>query len=330
LWMFLVAMPLATTLYCLGCGRIKLSGLEALATLAGAAGIGPLPDQLHAAVVLNARLPRTLAALFAGAGLSASGAALQGCFRNPLVGPQTVGVLAGAGFGGSLMLFLSLGAPFVIAGAFTAGLVSTLFVVWLARRLGQGSILMMALSGIVVTALFAAMTTILQYLADPERQLPQLVFWLMGSFSTVNFAKLLWTGPVIMGVIVLTGYGFRLNALSCGEEEARSLGLHVERDRTVIILTVSVIAASVVSVAGIVGWVGLVVPHAARMIVGPDHRRLIVGSACIGGALLVAVDTFCRSLTAAELPVGAVTAIVGAPVFLALLCKAGKQGWSHD
>lgn len=331
LWAVLIAMPLATTLYCLGCGRIKLSCLEALATLAGAAGLGPLPDQLHAAVVLNARLPRTLAALFAGAGLSASGAALQGCFRNPLVGPQTVGVLAGAGFGGSLMLFLSFGAPFVITGAFTAGLVSTLFVVWLARRLGQGSILMMVLSGIVVGALFAAMTTILQYLADPERQLPQLVFWLMGSFSMVNFTKFVWMSwPVIIGMIILAGYGFRLNALSCGEEEARSLGLRVGRDRTVIVLAVSGIAASVVSVAGIVGWVGLVVPHAARMIVGPDHRRLIVGSACIGGALLVAVDTFCRSLTAAELPVGAVTAIVGAPVFLALLSKAGKQGWSHD
>lgn len=327
LWGVLILTPCAVFIFCLGCGRIELGFRGALSTLAGALGIGPAPDVLHAAVLMNARLPRTLAALLAGAGLSASGAALQGCFRNPLVGPHTIGVLSAAGFGGSLMIFLAMDTPYVIAGAFVSGVVSAVFVVWLSKTLGKGSILMLVLSGIVVGAMFAALTTGIQYLADPERQLPQLVFWLMGSFSTVNMEKLSWAVvPILGGTVLFMGYGYRLNILSCGEEEARSLGLNVERDRAILLLTVSAVCAAVVSVAGVVGWVGLVVPHAARLIVGPDHGRLIPASVCLGAALLVAVDTLCRTLTAAELPLGAVTAGVGAPVLLVLLYGLSKQG----
>ena len=281
--------------------------------------------------MLNARLPRILLAAVAGAGLAVSGAALQGCFRNPLVGPQTIGVLSGAGFGGSLMIFLGFAQLGIMVAGFLMGLATTLLVVWLARSTGRSSVLMLVLSGIVVGSLLAALTTMLQYLADPERQLPQLVFWLMGSFSRGNMTMLGWmAAPVALGMILLWGHAFRLNILSSGDEEAAALGLKVERERMVILCAVAVICAAVVSVAGIIGWVGLVVPHIARMVVGPNHRKLLPASALIGAAYLTVVDTLTRSLTAAELPISAITAIVGAPVFIVILQRTHARGWRFD
>ena len=330
-WNILIAsVPLAIVLS-LTSGRVELTPSAVLAVLTSSIGVSSAVDPFQAAIVLNARLPRILLAALAGAGLAVSGAALQGCFRNPLVGPQTIGVLSGAGFGGALMIFLGSGRLGVMAAAFAIGLATTLLVVWLARTTGRSSVLMLVLSGIVVGSLLAALTTMLQYLADPERQLPQLVFWLMGSFSRANMAMLGWlAGPVALGMIVLWGYAFRLNILSSGDEEALALGLKVERERIIILCAVAVICAAVVSVAGIIGWVGLVIPHVARMVVGPNHVQLLPASALIGAAYLTLIDTMTRSLTAAELPIGALTAIVGAPVFIVVLQRAYARGWRYD
>lgn len=279
-WLGLGVLVLAAVVVALGVGRIGLGPLEVIAALNSAAGFGAAVDPLHEAVVLHARLPRTLTALAAGAGLAVSGAVLQGLFRNPLVGPQSIGVLSGAGLGGALMLFIGAGSLAVMAAAFGFGLGATLAVVWLARASGSESVLMLVLSGIVVGALGAALTTMLRYFADPERQLPQLVFWLMGSFSAADFADLLWlTGVVASGGLLLFGYALRLDVLASGEDEARALGLSVARDRLIVLALVAGICAAVVSVAGIVGWVGLVVPHMARMLMGPGHRRLLPASA---------------------------------------------------
>lgn len=325
-WNGLIVMVPAAILIGLGTGRVELSLATALNVLASTV-VGDTLDPFQAAIVLNARLPRILMAALAGAGLAVSGAALQGCFRNPLVGPQTIGVLTGAGFGGAAMIFFAAGQIGVMIGGFAVGLLTTFCVVWLARMAGRDSILMLVLAGIVISSLMAAFTTMLQYLADPERQLPQLVFWLMGSFSKSSMALLFWiAAPVMGGMIVLWGYAFRLNILASGEEEALALGLKVERERTIILCAVAVICAAVVSVAGIVGWVGLVVPHIARMIVGTNHVRLLPASALIGAAYLTAVDTVTRSLTAAELPIGAITAIVGAPVFMIVLRQTYARG----
>jgi iron complex transport system permease protein len=330
-WALLAVLAPVTMLACLGMGRVDLGVGAVVKVLLSAAGWGANPDSFHYTVVFNARLPRSILAVLAGSGLSAAGSALQGCLRNPLVGPQTVGVLAGAGFGGSLMIFFTLHSFWVMAGAFGAGLSTTFFVVWLARKSGPSSVLMLVLSGIVVGTFFAALTTILQYLADPETQLPQLVFWLMGSFSAVTFSKVGWVVlPILAGMIVLFAFAFRLNVLSCGEEEAMALGVPVYRDRAIIIAAVTVICAAVVSVAGIIGWVGLVTPHIARMLFGPDHRRLLPASALIGAIFMVMIDTLCRSITAAELPVGAITAIVGGPVFISLLRRSHAKGWRVD
>jgi len=291
---------------------------------------GPV-DPFEGSIVLSVRLPRTLLAALCGAGLAVAGAALQGCLRNPLVGPQNVGVLSGAGFGGTVGLFLGWSPFGVASAAFVSGLTAMWLVLWLGRSVGQTTVLLLVLAGIVVSTLFAALTTLLQYLADPERQLPALVFWLMGSFATANMAKLLLAlGPVVVGVLVLTALAFRLNILASGEDEARALGVPVDRDRTIVLCAVAAICAAVVAAAGLIAWVGLVMPHLARMLGGPDHRRLLPAAALLGAAFLTVVDTLCRSATAAEIPIGAITALVGAPVFIALLKRTHARGWRPD
>jgi iron complex transport system permease protein len=326
-----VVLTLTTIVVCLGIGRMSLGPGRVLAVLLSGIGLSGPVDPLAYAVVYRVRLPRTLLAALSGAGLAVAGAALQGCLRNPLVGPQNVGVLSGAGFGGTLGLFLGWGPLGVVGAAFISGLAAMLFVIWLGRSVGQTTVLMLVLAGIVVSALFTALTTLLQYLADPERQLPALVFWLMGSFATANLAKLaLAIGPVVLGGLVLTALAFHLNLLASGEDEARALGIPVDRDRTVVLCAVAAMCAVVVATAGLIAWVGLVMPHLARMLFGPDHRRLLPASALLGAAFLTAVDTLCRSATAAEIPVGAITALVGAPVFITLLKRTHARGWRPD
>jgi iron complex transport system permease protein len=320
----LVLLTLATMVVCLGIGRVPLGPGRVLAVLVSGVGIGGAVEPLERSIVLHVRLPHTLLAALAGA-------ALQGCLRNPLVGPQNVGVLSGAGFGGSIGLFWAW-SPFSVAGAaFIGGVAAMGLVLWLGRSVGQTTVLMLVLAGIVVSTLFAALTTLLQYLADPARQWPALVFWLMGSFATADASKLaLAVGPVLLGGCVLAALAFRLNILASGEDEARALGVPVARDRTLVLCAVAAMCAAVVAVAGLIAWVGLVMPHLARRLFGPDHRRLLPASALLGAAFLTVVDTLCRSATAAEIPVGAVTALVGAPVFIYLLKRTHARGWRPD
>jgi iron complex transport system permease protein len=330
IWLLAASVPVAMTL-CLGIGRVDLSPLEVVSVLGGALGFHDGSSDLARTVVLHARLPRVLVAAIVGAGLGCAGAVLQGLFRNPLVGPQTIGVLSGAGFGGSLMIFLGAGPLWVMGSAFGFGLGAVLLVLVLARFGGALSILMLVLSGLVLSAFCTALTTLLQFFADPERQLPQLVFWLMGSFATVGIGDLTWVLIPILGAsILLFGHAGMIDILASGDDEAQALGLPVARLRVRMLMLVAVICAAVVSVAGIIGWVGLIVPHLARMVVGTGHRMVLPASAAIGAAFLVAVDTFCRSATGAEFPVGAVTALIGAPLFMALLWRSKRRGWADD
>lgn len=327
----LVVLTLVTMVVCLGIGRVTLAPGRVLAVLLAGVGIGAPVEALERSIVLSVRLPRTLLAALSGAGLAVAGAALQGCLRNPLVGPQNVGVLSGAGFGGTMGLFLAWSPFGVAAAAFVGGFAAMLLVLWLGRSTGQMTVLMLVLAGIVVSTLGVALTTLVQYLADPERQLPALVFWLMGSFATATMSKVaLALGPVVLGMLVLTALAFRLNVLASGEDEARALGVPVTRDRTLVLCAVATICAAVVAAAGLIAWVGLVMPHCARMLVGPDHRRLLPAAALLGAAFLTVVDTLCRSATAAEIPIGAITALVGAPVFIALLKRTHARGWRPD
>lgn len=280
----------------------------------------------EANVVFTVRLPRILLALLTGAGLALSGAALQGVFRNPLVGPQVIGVSSGAAFGGTLAILLSLPRYGLLGSAFAFGLSALILVYALNGIVARRNILALVLAGVVVTGFFSALVSLLQYLADTEDKLPAMVFWLLGSFATANWDKFfLVAAPVLVGSLLLLGLRWRINLLSMGDEDARALGVTVEPLRWLVLVLVSCIVAAQVAVSGIIGWVGLVVPHMARMLVGPDHRVMMPASLIIGALYLLVIDTVARTVTATEIPLGILTALIGTPVF-ALVLRQTQRG----
>lgn len=283
------------------------------------------------AVVVNVRLPRVLLAILVGAGLAACGAALQAVFGNPLVSPQILGVSSGASFGGALAIVLGLGSAALVLGSFGFGLVALLAVFAASRTRGPAPPLTIVLAGIVVGALFAALVSLLTYLADPYGELQSLVFWLLGSLATATYTKVAIAGvPVLLGGAVIYALRWRINVLSLGDEDAVTLGVRPGRLRWLIFTAVAAVVAGAVAVSGVIGWVGLVVPHLARLWVGPDNRVLIPVSIGLGAAYLTAIDTLTRTLGVAEIPLGVLTAVVGAPVFLILLRRSQQRMWSDD
>lgn len=285
-------------------------------------------------IVLDVRLPRILLAGLAGAGLGLCGAALQGVYRNPLVEPSIIGASAGAAFGGALSILLAVSGPATVSVAFASGLGALVLVHAIAGLSGRMSVLALVLSGVVTSAFFSALVSLTQFLANPETTLPAIVYWLMGSFATATYAKVTLVLPCLfVGGAVLMLLRFRLDLLSLGEEEAATLlggGRDLSLTRAAVLVAVALVTAAVVSVAGIVGWIGLLAPHIARMAVGPGHRALLPASGLIGAGLLIVVDCLARTATAAEIPLSVVTALVGTPVFALLLRRMALQGWSHD
>ncbi len=279
-------------------------------------------------VVEQVRLPRILLAAVIGAGLAGAGAALQSVFRNPLAEPQLLGVSSGAAFGGVLaFLFAGDGWPVVI-GALVFGLISLVAVFWLAggkEARGSGTVLLV-LAGVVVSAVFASGVSLVKLVADPQNQLPAIVFWLMGSLSAADSAKLMLALPCIgISLALLYALRFHLMALSVGDRDARALGVPVRRARTLALLAVGLIAASSVAVCGVVGWVGLVVPHLVRMAFGTDHRSFMLNTLLAGAIYLVLVDTLARSVSEVEIPLGVLTALLGAPLFAFLVRRLGRS-----
>jgi iron complex transport system permease protein len=279
----------------------------------------PFWTETEARVVLLVRVPRVLIAAVAGAGLGLSGASLQGVFRNPLVGPQIIGVFSSAGFGGALGILVFDSAWLTVALAFAFGLGGMLLVYWISRVGGRTPILTLVLISLV------------KLVADPYDELPAIVFWLMGSLAAATYDRLFLVALVVGGAGALVYLlRWRINILSLGDEEAQALGVEVEPTRWAILVGVSAVSAAIVSVGGIIGWVGLVVPHVARMLVGPDHRELLPATAMLGATYLVLVDDIARTATAAEIPLGVLTAIVGAPIFGYLLKRMHTRGWVLD
>ncbi len=317
----------------LSLGRYAI-GLGDIGTLVmGWLGIGPgrtgVAEPVWRVVEL-VRVPRMLIGGFVGAGLALSGAVLQGVFRNPLVDPHVIGVSSGAAFGGVAAILLGLDALGLWSLAFMLGLCALLLVVLMSRKAGRSSLLMLVLSGVVVSALFSALVSLATYFADPNDTLPAIVFWLMGSFASATPERALYMLPVIaVFALPLLLMRFRINILSLGDEEAKALDLKVEPTRWLALGCVTGITAASVANSGIIGWVGLVVPHFARAIVGPDHRLLLPASALLGASFMLLVDVMARSLIAAEIPLGVLTAIVGAPVFMLLLHRAQDEGWQR-
>lgn len=284
-------------------------------------------DSVYKSVVWDIRLPRVLLVMLVGAGLSTSGAAFQGCFHNPLVSPDILGVSAGAGFGAALGILLTSGVNGLTAVlAFGFGLFSVALSWLLARMKSEVSILSLVLSGIIVSAIFNALISLLKFVADTDSQLPAITFWLMGSFSNTTFEEVGKVFiPIVGGIAVLIAIRWRINVLTLGDEEAEVLGINPKKTRLIIVAAVTIITACSVMVAGIIGWVGLIIPNLCRMLVGADYKHLLPASCLMGAIFLIIVDFTARVLTASEIPIGILTAIIGAP-FFALVYKTSEEG----
>jgi len=281
-------------------------------------------------VVMLVRLPRVLLGALIGGGLAVSGVALQAAFRNPLVSPQVIGVSSGASFGGALALVLGLGTGYLVGSAFVFGMAALGVVFLVTAGRGGASMLMIVLGGVVTGSFFSALVSLLTFLADPYSTLPAIVFWLLGSLATATFGKVLVAAvPVLLGTAVLVALRWRINVLSLGDEDAAAVGIRPRPVRWTLLSAVALIVAGAVAVSGVIGWVGLVIPHLVRMWVGPDHRVLLPVSFLVGAAFLVTVDTLARTVSATEIPLGVLTALVGAPAFLVLLRQNRDRIWDR-
>ena len=280
-------------------------------------------------VVLLVRGPRVVAAVVVGAALAVAGTAFQGLFRNPLVSPDILGASSGAALGAVIGIFFSLGVIGIESLAFAGGLIAVAAVYVIGSLLqSRDPILVLVLTGVVIGALLGAGVGLVKYLADPYNQLPAMTFWLLGSLAATTVADLLpLIGPVAVGTIVLLALRWRLNVMSLPEDEARALGLATGPLRIAIVSAATLVTSASVATSGIIGWVGLVVPHLARALVGPDFPRLIPTAALLGGGYLLFIDTLARTAAPIEIPLGILTAVIGTPFFIWLL--AGMQrDWS--
>lgn len=279
-------------------------------------------------VVFNLRLPRILLAVLAGAGLACAGAAFQSLFANPLATPDTLGVTSGASVGAVLALLWSWPLIGVQLAALVTGIVTVMVTTTMARTRRGTSVVMIVLSGVMVGALANAVISMLKYTADPDDKLPQITYWLMGSLAGASFRSLALGAPLIVGgIIVILLLRWRLNILALGDDEARAAGMHVPRVRGILIIASTLITASVVSMCGQVGWVGLLIPHCARMLCGNNNRFIVPVGALLGAVFLIVIDTLSRAATSSEIPVSVLTAVIGAPFFIVLLRRTGG-GWA--
>ena len=320
-------MP-AALLIALSMGRYPVNPLEVLTVLFQAAtgSARTLPDKLYI-VILNVRLPRILTAAAAGAALSASGAAYQGMFRNPMASPDLLGASAGAAFGAALGIVLSFSQALTVLMSFSFGLIAVLITYLIGMKTSAGRMpVSLILCGILVGTLFSSLVTLIKYTADPFGKLPAITFWLMGSFASVTNSDLLRVLiGTTAGLIPLVLLRWRLNILSFDDEEIYTMGVNAGSLRLTVIICSTLMTAIVVSAAGLIGWVGLVVPHMARMLAGPDYRKMIPASIIVGGAFLLLTDTAARCIGTMEIPIGILTAFIGAPFFIWLMIR--EQAW---
>jgi iron complex transport system permease protein len=285
-------------------------------------------DSAAETVVWKIRGPRVVAAVLIGAALAAAGAAYQNMFRNPLVSPDILGVSAGAAVGAVLGIFFSLNVILIqsLAFAFGLGAVALVYVVSNAVR-GHDPLLVLVLAGVVVGSLLGACVALMKYLADPYNQLPAITFWLLGSLASASPADVWSTLPLMLiGLLPMWLLRWRINLLSLDDEEARALGVETGRIRIIVIAAATLMTSAAVAISGVIGWIGLVIPHFARMLVGPDFSRLLPTSILLGAGFLLAVDTLARTVARIEIPLGVLTAFVGTPLFLWQLATA-RRGW---
>ncbi|MCQ2737317.1 MAG: iron ABC transporter permease [archaeon] len=324
----LIFLPLILFFTSFLLGRYPISPIDVINTI-----LCPIFPQLEVSptittIVFEIRLPRILAAIVVGAALAMAGAAFQSIFKNPIVSPDLLGVSNGAGFGAALAILISGAGVVTQMFAFAFGIISVSVTYLISRAYKAGGILILVLSGVAISAFFSALISTIKFIADPDDKLPEIVYWLMGSLASITIDQLIMIIiPIIVGTIILLTLRWHMNLLAMGDEEAQSLGLNPTRLRLLIIAGCTLLTSAAVSVSGIIGWMGLIIPHMARMIVGPDNKILIPASLSFGASFLLLIDNISRAIISIEIPIGILTAIIGVPIFLYLL-KRGYSEWA--
>ena len=312
-------------------GSYDLTVEDSAQAIGAALGLCPAPENPKVmTVLLVIRLPRVLLSALVGAALAVSGAAYQGLFKNPMVAPDILGVSSGAGTGAAIAILMGLGLLGVQLTALGFGLVAVGIVMAIARAFGRNgnSLVVMILAGTVMSSVFSALTSLAKYLADTEEKLPEITYWLMGSFARTGVAKSVWimAGALLVGGGLMMTMRWRINVMAFGEEEARAMGVNVRATRNLIVVAATMLTSVAVCLCGTIGWVGLIIPHIMRLATGPNYKSLIPLSMLAGACFMVVVDDMARTLTGGELPVGVLTALIGAPLFIYMLVK-GRKEW---
>lgn len=306
-------------------GRYNIAPFDVIGILLGK--INPIDKTWEAALetaVINVRLPRVIMAVMIGGSLAAAGAAYQGVFQNPLASPDLLGASSGAGFGASLGIILGISKASIMAMAFVSSFATVILVSALSRKIRGNKVVNTILAGIMISSLFTAGTSWIKLVADPFEQLPAITYWLMGSISGAKNSELLFMAiPMTAGLIILFALRWKINLLTTGDEEAMTMGINASRTRLGVMVGSTLLTAASVAAGGMIGWVGLVIPHLSRKIVGNDYRLLLPVSVICGGGFLLIVDNLARTLNTTEFPIGILTAFVGAPFFIYIMGVKG-------
>lgn len=317
----MILLPTVTGILCMCFGRMKLPVSDVINSICSIF-TGEIDNLQVYSVVVNLRLPRILMAIIVGAGLTCAGDTFQSLFSNPLATPDILGVTSGTCVGAILAIILSCSILETQLIALVFGLVSVFFTLKIAGKNNSGSMVYLVLAGVIASSLFNAIGSLLKYTADPQDKLPEITYWLMGSFTSATYKKLIVGSPLILiGIAIIFLLRWRLNILSLSEDEAKSSGIDIKKTRMLFILASTFITASCVSMCGQVGWIGLLIPHCARMLVGSNNRYVIPISISLGACFMILIDTLSRTISVIELPLSILTAIIGAPVFISLLSK---------
>ncbi len=321
-YFILIFFPLVCGLIGLSMGRMDIKISEIILFFKNLIGGGQV-DPLMESLIINIRLPRVLTALIVGGGLTAAGIAFQALFSNPLATPDILGVTSAASLGAVLGIILSLGTMGIQVLAMVFGLLSILITINLVKK-DETSMIMLVLAGIIVSSLANALASLLKYTADPMDKLPQITYWLMGSFGRTSYKNLALAGPLILiSIFVIYKMRWSLNLLSLSEDEARSLGINVKKTRLIFILAATLITASSVSICGQIGWIGLIIPHLVRLMVGSNNLYTMPLGISFGAGFMVLIEALSRTVSVIELPISILTAIIGAPIFIILMRRSG-------
>ena len=324
------ALVLASTLASLMLGRYPITPIEAVGMLANLAlPIDPFWTSQQETLFFQVRLPRIVLALMVGCSLATAGAAYQGTFQNPLVSPDILGASQGAAFGAAVAILLGLGSLGISLFAFACSIAAVLLVLAVGTRAKGNHLLIVVLAGVMVSSLFQAGVSFTKLIADPTDQLAAITYWLMGSLTGAKWSDMAFAlPPIAIGLAALFALRWRINVLTMGDDEASTMGVNARRVRLIVILAATLVTAASVSISGMIGWVGLVIPHFARMIVGCDYRKLLPASMLMGASFLLIVDDVARLVASSEIPIGILTAVVGAPFFLYLITRREQGLWA--